>query len=976
MQTSLPSSSVAAPEEHGSWAIALFVIVLSLVIVFHPVVFGGKTTAVSAAHCNSIMPGGAFGGDHAKQVDRKISQDPWSAACQSEAGSMFVGSTLYREHKIPLWNMYSGCGLPFISNFQNQLFSPLNLIIELVSSNWAIDTFVLVRLLIAGILTFLALRVLMPGYASLIGAIGYMLTGYFLSHLNLLDLNVHITIPALLLSIEAVVRKPGVGSLLLCSAVVANNLLAGHPECSLLTLTFSGCYLLVRLSTIDGWRLRAQLFGSIAAAYLCGLLIALPEVLPFVEYVRLSDNCHDPAITGVACGLDFDHDWRRGLLSYIFPAGWAQNTFANGFYGAVLAYLALVGATVACSGFKASRDDRSVRSVMLYFVAAFSLMLLKRFGVPPVNWIGALPLFNMVLFCRYDEPLMGICIATLAAFGLYSIQRQWARPKLLIGAAVVFWLAVSALNLLYLNSPWLPALDSQAAMKNNMLLGLGCLTATVLLCLLSCQSSGIRRALPLLIIIPFLYETCNGFMSRTFYGKEGLVSRSFDAFKGAPYIEFLKKRAEPNARVLGLDGLLQPNWSASFNIQDIRYIDSLTPKYYAELISTFLPNPAIVYRGRGFDATEKTAHDGVAIRRLCQLTSVKYLLCMSNLNEYSDLIVNGARKFSASASPEGLCFVPLAEIDGVKQPIMFQHPKLDATKNAYDLPISVPDVNPVLEFDFVRSPDVACPVRSTPVQAIVSIDTCDGSRAPERFVFQNNEPLRLHATHYRVDLTRFAGKQVTVSLTSRPTSAVECPWEWVGWKKMRFCERDDSKCVYDREIKIYELPESIPHAAVFTAAEVVDDTKVLSELQRRSFSPQECVVFSRNDLPKGEAESVSELNFREQCRSARISKYESDNLEIELPAITRPSLLLLTDNCFPGWRATVDGKEQRILRGNHCFRAVLLPVGARAVRFVYDPWAFKAGMLVSVLTLAVLALLGVRSWSLHHLSVSLQPETK
>lgn len=962
-ETRETTTRTAPLDDSGSWLGAVVLIVLSVLVAFYPVVIEGKTTTVAASHCNSIMPGGAYGGDHANPASWQISRDPWSASCQTEAIPMFIGSMLRKEQRLPLWNVYSGCGMPFLANIQNQIFSPFNWIMVLFPSDLAVDIFTLLRLVCAGIFSFFALRMLMPGsLAPLTGAVGYMLTGYFLLNLNVLDLNVHLTIPALLLAQETVIRWPGVRSVVFCTAIVALNLLGGHPECCFLALSFSGWYHLARLLTLDGWRQRIRIFGLIAIAYLAGLTIALPVILPFLEYVRISDNCHDPSVIGSFCGLDYDRDWKRGLLSYVFPVGWVQKYFANGFYGAALSFLALVGACAACKTINAQRQERVVRALMLFFGAAFAFMLLKRFGSPFVNWVGMLPLFNMVLFCRYDEPLMAMCIAALAAFGVRSVQLRSAKPWPLASLAVMFWLVVSALNFLTLKSATVPNVDSPAAMKFNMMLGLGTLCATAILCLLSYKSAIVRRALPAVLLIPFLIETCSGFMSQMFYGKEGLASRNFDPYRGAPYIDFLKSKADSNARVIGFDGLLLPNWSAAFSTQDIRYIDSLCPSRYAELINAFLPNPAASYRGRGFYGSEKTTYDAASVRRLCSLTSTRYVLSMLPIGEYYDLILNGNRRFAPSPGQDGLCFVPSAKIDGYLQRIMFQHPQADAAKNEYQVSVVVPDVNPVLAVDFVRNPDVACPARSAPVKAIVSIKSSDSSVLPEQFVFENRDSSKLHATRYSIDLYKFAGKRVTVSLTSKPTDQEECPWEWVGWKKMSFIEVDNVKCIYDREIKIHELPEAIPHAAVFTAADVVDDdAKVLSELQRQSFSPLTRVVFSRSDLPRNTVTSLSKVNSDEPCRPARILKYESDLVEIQLPEITRPALLLLTDNCFPGWLATIDGKEQIILRGNHCFRALLLQPGARTVRFVYDSWTFKVGAAASLLTIGALFLLAVRS---------------
>ncbi len=57
--------------------------------------------------------------------------------------------------------------------------------------------------------------------------------------------------------------------------------------------------------------------------------------------------------------------------------------------------------------------------------------------------------------------------------------------------------------------------------------------------------------------------------------------------------------------------------------------------------------------------------------------------------------------------------------------------------------------------------------------------------------------------------------------------------------------------------------------------------------------------------------------------------------------------LVLTDAFYPGWKAYVDGGEQRILRADCFFRAVPVPPGTHVVRFSYAPSSFRAGVCVS-----------------------------
>ncbi|HEX6511879.1 MAG TPA: oligosaccharide flippase family protein, partial [Chloroflexota bacterium] len=75
-------------------------------------------------------------------------------------------------------------------------------------------------------------------------------------------------------------------------------------------------------------------------------------------------------------------------------------------------------------------------------------------------------------------------------------------------------------------------------------------------------------------------------------------------------------------------------------------------------------------------------------------------------------------------------------------------------------------------------------------------------------------------------------------------------------------------------------------------------------------------------------------------------------------------LLVLTDNNFPGWKATVDGQPAEVLTTDYTFRGVPLPPGGHTVEFTFTPTSLVAGGLVSALSLAVLAALAAAfGWS-------------
>jgi hypothetical protein len=73
--------------------------------------------------------------------------------------------------------------------------------------------------------------------------------------------------------------------------------------------------------------------------------------------------------------------------------------------------------------------------------------------------------------------------------------------------------------------------------------------------------------------------------------------------------------------------------------------------------------------------------------------------------------------------------------------------------------------------------------------------------------------------------------------------------------------------------------------------------------------------------------------------------------------LSRPGYVVLLDRFDPNWHATLDGREVPILRANHLFRAVRADAGQHEICFFYRQRGLRAGLLISLGTLAVLIIL-------------------
>src|SRR5690606_39694597 len=62
----------------------------------------------------------------------------------------------------------------------------------------------------------------------------------------------------------------------------------------------------------------------------------------------------------------------------------------------------------------------------------------------------------------------------------------------------------------------------------------------------------------------------------------------------------------------------------------------------------------------------------------------------------------------------------------------------------------------------------------------------------------------------------------------------------------------------------------------------------------------------------------------------------------------RPALLVISENYFPAWRATVDGEPAPVVRADFTFRAVPVPAGTHEVRLEYRSDVLRASAVASL----------------------------
>ncbi|MBI5801736.1 MAG: YfhO family protein, partial [Verrucomicrobia bacterium] len=102
--------------------------------------------------------------------------------------------------------------------------------------------------------------------------------------------------------------------------------------------------------------------------------------------------------------------------------------------------------------------------------------------------------------------------------------------------------------------------------------------------------------------------------------------------------------------------------------------------------------------------------------------------------------------------------------------------------------------------------------------------------------------------------------------------------------------------------------------------------------------------------------SASSDNHGRLLQVAGTDEGATSAIEIEAEAAA-PTVVVIAQNFYPSWHATVNGQPAPVLRANHAFQAIPIPAGKSTVRLDYVDWPFRIGASISLATMLVCVLL-------------------
>lgn len=919
-------------------------------------VVGGRTLIPCLD--SGLLPGPPFGYS-GPLSETATTCDPGAAFPADYAFDAYANRAVKEGH-IPFWNPYQGLGQPFLANGLSALFYPLNWLYHILPpSLW--DAACLINMLLAAAFTLLFLRAIGLGReAGLTGAVCVLCSGYF--HIWLVVREVPSSAvwwPLMLYGIERI-RADGKATArihVVLAVAVFGTATGGQPEVSFLSLLSACAYALVRLNRRDALRYLLHLLPG----PLAGLLLSAPSWVNLARYAlqeafsaHMSGNIvgteHLPGETIASYALPFLYG--PMFQTPIAPAGFRFDTPGWFPAGGLLLVLAAV------AGMK-----RKPRAVTVFMAMLAGLFIAKAWGFPIINSAGGLPLFSRIVFFRYGgflpafalSCLAGIAVddgtlgrlrkkwlwflvwgagaCTMAVVGLYPIHRT-IRAGGLQSDEVRRVLLSSGMDLLW--CILVPALILRQVSKRNaddprlhalVLLGL-------LLQAVAFQPDGhsafalwARSAFCLL-----LFALAAAAMARDFRGTGGRWKYSagvivlavlpqllilqvssagrphrYNPLTAPPYVATLRTLQQGNVyRSYSLDSCPHPNFSAPIGISSLNNVEALVPYEAVDFIYKCLDRYSQPFWFAGDRQVVSPAAEFWRNKRYFDLVGVRYLTTCGrtdpNVAVYG--LVGGWVPWRLERQVEVRILSPVDTLSAV-----------DIAFHAWGR----------------KNPGVLTLGVYLPSGELLASSTVPGEAA-EDYVF---------TTFHFTPITGLRNREISLRLEFQPKSpestisvlrSDDHP-EW-GFIFKVVCADPPLKVVYYdplTSVKIHENPDALPR--VFLASSTTQVASWQDSMDRMMEIPDPT---SRAFLEEG-PEITGEWPPGHPPGRLLAFSLSPNEMRVAYQAGVE-GILTVTDSFAPGWHATVNGRDTRVLRVDGVFRGVHLPApGFYDVRYRYRP---------------------------------------
>jgi hypothetical protein len=152
-------------------------------------------------------------------------------------------------------------------------------------------------------------------------------------------------------------------------------------------------------------------------------------------------------------------------------------------------------------------------------------------------------------------------------------------------------------------------------------------------------------------------------------------------------------------------------------------------------------------------------------------------------------------------------------------------------------------------------------------------------------------------------------------------------------------------------IYLYRVPGENPAAWVASAMARASDEEAMATVLNAAYDPRTFAIVD----PDANVPAVTLTALpRPAGVTASITRYEPREINVQLDtSVATGMALVVSENYFPGWRASVSGQDVPVFRANYNLIGVVLPAGAREVQLRFTDPAYQTGKTVTLIALGL-----------------------
>lgn len=912
---------------------SILLLALLLVISFHDIIFFGKTLSTA-----SLLPGTTPEGPYGftgHKPEMPFSFDTGGNAWVNEPNPYIIRRTLI-EGSLPTWSPYEGLGMPLIANLNTEVFNPLKIILNLSPGPVSQDIFFLLRLFVMGLFTCLFLKEMkISNASSLLGSSFFMLSGYSIWWINLHPLSTVIYIPAIFYFYERWSNRKDLKSPFLMSLFLSFAFVSGKVPDVIMGLCLLFLYAMWKGVIRDSLKGLYREGGKVILVTLSGALMAAVALLPFIELYSNASPLAKAIRTGAA-GHTIPLITSVSLFQPLF-LGWK-----NYFYGSwlkwtpqvVMSHASLV---IVLLTFYALLNRTTLKKASPFFIFALFLFF-TIYGLLPSHLISKVPVIGSIEFLKYNAMFyFSLAVMSACAFD-HLLSEEGSKKKLNLSIAVTSSLILIYFFFLYMVSP--PHMYGYliAVLSISLLV----MIITGLLFLLSKK----KWVFGMFVFAFLIFELF-------FYMPRDHPDRSEPYIK-PPYLDIIKE--EIPYRFIGSGSIMPPLVSSAMGLYDIRAISVLLPEdYYIFFENLF-----------GFSVPQTNNPNPLfsATSPFIDLMDVKYILSQEPLEHRR--LEDEIRSHVTSMRWVRLFDAMIKHtIKGGATYGFFK--QNDEARFSFFFP---------MKFAFETKLKVSEPFIFT---GFALKDVPKGSTAKVRIIVENRvAELIIKDGDWKdqwLDVSDYMGKAIIITIEGDGAGDGSVVLGNFGLspgykeesrlynKLLMLHNRERNSLLYKGAyggIHIYENVNVMERAFVVHKAEAAKDLNDIIRRLQEGINFREVGLVTSPILPlfKGRMEEGLSLSVA-QGDKVVIKKYAPDEVEIEVES--GGGLLVLSDLCYPGWKVSVNGKEEKIIKVFGLLRGVLIGKGTSEVVFYYRPFSLYTGITISATSLSVWIVLLIMS---------------